>query len=317
MSSPLDKRWIVIIDRAPKGPLSEEEVQTLITAKILRMNSIACRAPEEGGEKETEWKFLWQFPEFERRSAKPHAVPGSTQDKRLPHNPVQGLSAIEDKLRDIDPDKLPEELKEMSMPDLVPTVRRSTRPMGETSQEGETPNLPSDTDLQGATKAWFAGAVILFIGGAFFLKSLMSNSPLLHQQPQAKAVNRRPQPPRAPSSRTTLLNSPPKRAQISAPSEAEEDSVPRARAHEPQEETRDSGRIDEDDNFTEPTEEQAEEALNRASKVQQKRARESARDAAGMPDEVPDSGEAPEPKASKSDADETESQRPPEPEPED
>ena len=45
-----DVRWIVLIDKTPRGPLSEEDVRTLIEQKIIRANDLASKIePAEDG----------------------------------------------------------------------------------------------------------------------------------------------------------------------------------------------------------------------------------------------------------------------------
>ncbi len=64
-----EKRWIVLLDKSPKGPLSEEDIRTLIDQKVLRRNDLAYLLPLESKQDDvTEWKLLWQFPEFDQRS---------------------------------------------------------------------------------------------------------------------------------------------------------------------------------------------------------------------------------------------------------
>jgi hypothetical protein len=61
-------RWIVLLNKSPKGPLSEEEIRALLAKSIVRRNDIAYLIPPPGDNKaQTEWKLLWQFPEFDRR----------------------------------------------------------------------------------------------------------------------------------------------------------------------------------------------------------------------------------------------------------
>lgn len=59
------KRWVVLVQKAPIGPLTKEEIRVLLQQKIIRHNDVACLVDTE--KKETGWKFLWQFEEFDRR----------------------------------------------------------------------------------------------------------------------------------------------------------------------------------------------------------------------------------------------------------
>lgn len=59
------KRWVVLVQKAPIGPLTKEEIRVLLNQKIIRHNDVACLIDPD--KKETGWKFLWQFEEFDRR----------------------------------------------------------------------------------------------------------------------------------------------------------------------------------------------------------------------------------------------------------
>lgn len=61
-------RWIVIINKKPHGPLTREEIRVLLSQGVLRTNDVAflVRA-ENASTKRADWKFLWQFDEFDRR----------------------------------------------------------------------------------------------------------------------------------------------------------------------------------------------------------------------------------------------------------
>jgi hypothetical protein len=322
MGLPSTKRWIVIIDRSPRGPLSEEEVKTLLTENIVRMNSIACFAPETGGEEKTEWKFLWQFPEFERR--KPlteEQLKTAPYNKRKPINPVLAMSALESKVREIDPETVPDELKNVSMSDLVPTTKKAQRPMGTEAdfQEAKIASGRSGPDIQIATKVWFAAAGILFIGGGLFLKTLFSNTPLLNtpSEPERPREVRAPQ--ARPASRSTgstgstsLLNSAPKKRE-EVQIDPDDPFLKAAKLKEEADKNRDAGRIPEDEGEEEATEENGEAALEKALKN-----KEETRDTASAPDEAPDSesASASKEKSKKSDSDGQENDGSSEPEPE-
>lgn len=64
----MGNRWIVLIDKSPKGPLTEAEIHALLEQGIVRTNDIAYRVEQNSGGK-AEWKFLWQFSEFDRRNS--------------------------------------------------------------------------------------------------------------------------------------------------------------------------------------------------------------------------------------------------------
>lgn len=63
----MGKRWIVLIDKTPRGPLSEGEIRALLSQGIIRTNDVAYQVSDEPTAQKAEWKFLWQFDEFDRR----------------------------------------------------------------------------------------------------------------------------------------------------------------------------------------------------------------------------------------------------------
>jgi hypothetical protein len=60
-------QWIVMVNRIPRGPLSEDEILILFSKNLISRNDLAYLVPENASEGTAEWKFLWQFPSFDRR----------------------------------------------------------------------------------------------------------------------------------------------------------------------------------------------------------------------------------------------------------
>lgn len=106
-----NKTWVVLINRTPRGPLTEIEVRALLGQGLIRTNDVAYAVDEKG--KGSDWKFLWQFAEFDRR-LKQDARP--VAEKRAP-TPAPVLAK---KLSD----EIPEELKAILPEDLVPRARQ-------------------------------------------------------------------------------------------------------------------------------------------------------------------------------------------------
>jgi hypothetical protein len=101
------KQWIVLIGKSPKGPLNEEEIRDLLAQKVIRTNDIAYQLPESTELKApTEWKLLWQYPEFDRRKESPSNSPQAERRKKEP-----SLAALTE---------LPAELLNISPEDLLP-----------------------------------------------------------------------------------------------------------------------------------------------------------------------------------------------------
>jgi hypothetical protein len=163
-----NSRWIVLLNKSPKGPLSEEEIRALLKQGIVRRNDIAYRIPPEGDNKaQTEWKLLWQFPEFDRRADQPAAVAAeSTAERRILEPAVE---ATRKALTEIPPDLLniaPEDLLPKST-GLALSVDREPSEMSEAPVEPR----PTFADFEKLSRnRWIFGtagvlvtAVILYI----------------------------------------------------------------------------------------------------------------------------------------------------------
>lgn len=155
-----NSRWIVLLNKSPKGPLSEEEIRALLKQGIVRRNDIAYRIPPEGDNKaQTEWKLLWQFPEFDRRGDQPVKVPTeSTAERRILEPAVE---ASRKALTEIPADLLniaPEDLLPKST-SLQLTVEREPQEISEAPTEPR----PTFADFENtARNRWvFGGAGIL------------------------------------------------------------------------------------------------------------------------------------------------------------
>lgn len=164
MSESSKKRWIVLLNKAPKGPLSTEEVRALIDQKVLRHNDVAYELPSDADLKTpTEWKLLWQFPEFERRRD-PTLTEDSiwTEDRRK----EETTRAVKTKaLTDI-----PVDLMAIAPEDLIPKSSSVFPASPDTGVSSEVP-LPVSSEagdwaaFSSPQTRWMFGA----FAGAFFL----------------------------------------------------------------------------------------------------------------------------------------------------
>jgi hypothetical protein len=73
ISSQNTPRWIVLIDKTPRGPLEQSEIELLIQQGVIRRNDFAILVSNL--EEKASWKFLWQFPQFDRRKKEMPATP--------------------------------------------------------------------------------------------------------------------------------------------------------------------------------------------------------------------------------------------------
>jgi hypothetical protein len=111
-------RWVVLLQKAPRGPLTRDEVRALIDQGLLRMNDLAMEItdPESGAARtKADWKLLWQFPEFNRRIG----------ERRKPDTPDAAIPAGAEKRQRSDrraPELSPEEQRRRILEDLPPEI---------------------------------------------------------------------------------------------------------------------------------------------------------------------------------------------------
>jgi hypothetical protein len=124
MASQSPRRWIVLIQKSPQGPFSEEAIRELMKKGMIRHNDLAYLHGEvtEGVKKPHDWKFLWQYPEFDRR--KPQIDPATGKEIPLPPVPAEFVTKrkplSEDEIRQRVAEALPAELLNIAPEDLIP-----------------------------------------------------------------------------------------------------------------------------------------------------------------------------------------------------
>lgn len=123
-------RWIVLLNKSPKGPLTTLEVKTLVDRQILRLNDLGFQiGPDE--KPLSDWKLLWQFAEFNRRGDASVPPAGSAPKPPEPKRPAltpeqerrRQMSEEEAKRRIIE--NLPPDLAEINPEDLVAKPSRT------------------------------------------------------------------------------------------------------------------------------------------------------------------------------------------------
>lgn len=127
--APFSKQWIVLIGKSPKGPLNESEIRELLNQKVIRTNDIAYLLPESSELKApTEWKLLWQYPEFDRRKDAPSAVTPTERRKKEPL--PSPLAELPPELVNISPEELiPRASSAAAFSDKAEEVRPSRPPL--------------------------------------------------------------------------------------------------------------------------------------------------------------------------------------------
>src|SRR6476646_6850709 len=80
------KTWIVLMNRVPRGPYNADEINGFMEKKLIRTTDLAYIVVDDPNAPH-EWKFLWQFEEFDRRKkAESQTVPegGAPRQKLSP-----------------------------------------------------------------------------------------------------------------------------------------------------------------------------------------------------------------------------------------
>jgi hypothetical protein len=135
-------QWIVLIEKVPRGPLSQSDIELLIERGVVRRNDLAMQVASIDGKHESAWKFIWQYTPFDRRrnqTATPaaNAKPPAPQPERRKMVDPKTLSEppkvteLPDEILNITPEELilkarpaPTSHREESVDDASPPVRK-------------------------------------------------------------------------------------------------------------------------------------------------------------------------------------------------
>lgn len=214
------------MDKSPRGPLTDDEIRSLMAAGILRANDPAYLLPSDPDSKApTEWKMIWQFPEFNRRqrpevSDKTTPPPAPERRANAEATPRQNVEA-----------QVPIELLNIAPEDLLP---RSTAVTAASTERKDIPDVAPVTQrpefsLPSLRSAGFAvvGLVLALISAWSFFSTPSNNPVAAKASPSSTSAT-------APSSRRAVARRPPPppsapAARVEAPS-----SSSRSVAEEPE-----------------------------------------------------------------------------------
>ncbi|MFM8314812.1 MAG: hypothetical protein ACKOA8_11050, partial [Deltaproteobacteria bacterium] len=173
----MGKHWIVLVNKAPKGPLSLEEVKSLLAEKIINRTDLALEVIEDSAEKKTEWKFLWQYPEFDLRLQNAQANPSKTNSTPTPENRRNSLS--EEQLKSKVSQALPEEFALINPEDLVLTQKknkfREPKTLELSSNDDGVDSLPYTPIRQGGFRWGYAIVALLVLVVGKYAKDFVSS----------------------------------------------------------------------------------------------------------------------------------------------
>lgn len=180
----MGKNWIVLVDKSPRGPLSFEEVSALLDEKIISRTDLALFVSNENSEEKADWKFLWQYPEFDLRLKRTENSPPPLKlEKRKPQSSLQIQAQISD--------TLPEEIAMISPEDLIVSVKKGRAkgpaPLTFSEKDEEEDSLSYAGARPGNAKWGFAvlGLFVLLVGG--WVKSTFFET--VEPEPENKTTN--------------------------------------------------------------------------------------------------------------------------------
>ncbi len=169
MANKTPRSWIVLLNKVPHGPLSEAQVRALINEGHLRHNDIAyeVRPKPEGDEVKvnSEWKLLWQFPEFDRRNE-----PDVKTSWAGTATPPSAEKVLEERRKEVNETEvkararghLPPEMLDIAPEELV--VHSTTaEPLFLAAQAEERIKASFEVNLPSAKVLWALGGMLLLL----------------------------------------------------------------------------------------------------------------------------------------------------------
>jgi hypothetical protein len=185
----MGKHWIVLVNKSPRGPLTFEEVSALLNEKIIKRTDLALVISTENSEEKADWKFLWQYPEFDLRLKRTEDNPPPLKlEQRQPQNSVQIKAQISE--------SLPDEIAMISPEDLIVSVKKGRAkgpvPLSFSDKEEEEDSLSYSGAQPGNAKWGYAvlGLFILIVGG--WVKSTFFETPEVEVTKNSSNIVRTP-----------------------------------------------------------------------------------------------------------------------------
>ncbi|MBI4404630.1 MAG: hypothetical protein HY537_10735 [Deltaproteobacteria bacterium] len=145
-----ESKWIVLIQRTPKGPFSLRDIELLLSKKIITRSDYAYKVPPKGAKSSAGWKILGQFEEFDRRGPNKPA----SENVPVPERRQIGPNDNEPKAN-----LVPEELSGISPEELVLRSRKEMPAADSVSDhaDNKTEKLDEPASAGGKRKIWLLG----------------------------------------------------------------------------------------------------------------------------------------------------------------
>ncbi len=168
-NSPEARIWIVLVQKSAKGPFTYAEVCELIDKGIIRRNDPAMKLGKEHGKSSGQWKILWQFAEFERRTSAPveptvlgqYAHPSEGERRK-----VDAAQVSDDDVKAL----MPEQLMDIQPEDLIQTTNRDLRVADDGHAEvGFASDSGRPTDDEPRFPRWIVAMTLIAVVGGLFM----------------------------------------------------------------------------------------------------------------------------------------------------
>ena len=134
----------------------------LLEKGLVGRNDLAIQVTESGQKKaQADWKLLWQFPEFDRRSDAPEGVsqPIVAQERREPIS----ISDVKKRVQE----ELPTEILNLAPEDLIPKTTGPTQVQLQNLESLARPESSPSTENSSPNKFfWMVGASVAMVGVA-------------------------------------------------------------------------------------------------------------------------------------------------------
>ncbi len=165
------------MNKVPRGPLSYEQIRALMKEGLIRHNDIAFLVPDKslpGDEKQpSEWKLLWQFPEFDRRleadekkekPAKPEYSGASTPEAMKLAEPERRREMPPEEAKEKTRESLPPEMLDIAPEDLVvhSTTHQESANFSAAPEERPKISLP-EFNLPSSRVVWAMGGILILL----------------------------------------------------------------------------------------------------------------------------------------------------------
>lgn len=183
------------MNRVPRGPYGEAELRALLDRGLIRVTDLAYIP---SGDKDIrEWRFLWQFPEFDRRKPKDEPTKKAEPVGEAPKPPPRRAMDAQE-IRNEIVKRLPKDLMDLSSEELlrhaarapkIPIPPRRTENAPKVIERPE--NLPTPTNY--LRRLWLpAGVLAMLVFALVPKRSRVPASPVAEPVPEVPALEEIP-----------------------------------------------------------------------------------------------------------------------------